>query len=103
MTGQLGPEQMRRFLFLREKLFSAEQEKVAWAKSMVESLIQEKACLTIRQLAISGDDLYRAGVRPGKQMGQLLQQLLDAEEHCANTPSALLAWTQQLLSSESKN
>ena len=34
-------------------------------------------CVTLKQLAVTGGDLIKAGIRPGPGMGQILQQLLD--------------------------
>ena len=38
-------------------------------------------CFTIKELAVNGDDLARAGIPPGKVMGDTLEYLLDAVMH----------------------
>ena len=47
----------------------------------LEKLYQEitdaKDCLTIKQLAINGKDLIALGVKPGKEIGDILQELLN--------------------------
>ena len=49
--------------------------------------------LTVRDLAVTGDDLVGAGVPPGKGMGELLRRLLDEvlDEPWRNTRDHLLA------------
>ena len=33
-------------------------------------------CTTLKELAVNGGDLIKAGIKPGKEMGELLQSLL---------------------------
>jgi tRNA nucleotidyltransferase (CCA-adding enzyme) len=52
-----------------------------------------RQAIEIADLAIDGDDLRQAGVRPGPLMGQLLAQLLEVvlDDPAANTRESLLA------------
>ena len=54
--------------------------------------------LTVRDLAISGDDLVAAGLPAGKAMGELLRRLLDEvlDEPWRNTRDGLLARAREL-------
>jgi hypothetical protein len=54
--------------------------------------------LTIRQLAVSGDDLIAAGLPAGKAMGEILRRLLDEvlDEPWRNTREHLLARAREL-------
>ena len=54
--------------------------------------------LTIRQLAVTGDDLIAAGVPAGKAMGEILRRLLDEvlDEPWRNTRDRLLARAKEL-------
>jgi tRNA nucleotidyltransferase (CCA-adding enzyme) len=54
--------------------------------------------LTIRQLAVSGDDLLAAGLPAGKRMGEILRRLLDEvlDEPWRNTREHLLARAREL-------
>lgn len=45
---------------------------------IVEKIIAENACLSLKSLAIKGDDLIALGFKPGKEIGEQLQILLDA-------------------------
>ena len=60
--------------------------------AVAERLRAEGACLSLRTLAVKGDDLLALGMRPGPQMGALLHALLEAvvDGRLPNEKSALL-------------
>ena len=60
--------------------------------SVMEEIRVEDACLSLRTLAIGGDDLMALGVPKGKRIGELLHALLDdvIEERLPNEKEALL-------------
>lgn len=45
---------------------------------LVEEIHKADACISLRTLAIKGDDLIAMGVRPGKEIGKILNALLEA-------------------------
>jgi len=45
---------------------------------IVEKIIAENACLSLKSLTVKGDDLIALGYKPGKEIGEQLQMLLDA-------------------------
>lgn len=59
---------------------------------LVEQIRAEGACLSLKTLAVKGDDLLALGLRPGPQMGALLRALLDAvvDGRLPNEKTALL-------------
>lgn len=63
-------------------------------ETIAERLFAEQACFSLRELAVNGDDLLRAGVPQGKQIGQTLRMLLDAviDGGVANEKTALLTY-----------
>ncbi len=65
---------------------------LALIPSVMEEIRAEDACLSLRTLAIGGDDLMVLGVPKGKQIGELLHALLDdvIEERLPNEKEALL-------------
>lgn len=65
---------------------------LALIPSVMEEIRAEDACLSLRTLAIGGDDLMALGVPKGKQIGELLHALLDdvIEERLPNEKEALL-------------
>jgi tRNA nucleotidyltransferase (CCA-adding enzyme) len=60
---------------------------------VVESIRSAKDPLTVKDLAVTGDDLLAAGVRPGPEVGETLQRLLAdvLEDPTRNTRDRLLA------------
>jgi tRNA nucleotidyltransferase (CCA-adding enzyme) len=60
--------------------------------AVIDEIRAEDACLSLRTLAIGGDDLMALGIPKGKQIGQMLQTLLDEviEERLPNEKNALL-------------
>ena len=60
---------------------------------IVESIRAAKDPLTVKDLAVTGDDLLAAGVRPGPEVGETLQRLLAEvlEDPTRNTRDRLLA------------
>ncbi len=52
-------------------------EKIAFWRNAYEEIRSAKDCLSLKDLAVSGRDLIAEGVRPGKQMGTILHEMLD--------------------------
>lgn len=70
----------------------------AWANTLlefqdrIEQTINKAAVLTLRDLAVSGNDLIQIGIPAGRQLGKLLNSLLDAviEDPSLNNKECLL-------------
>lgn len=60
---------------------------------LTEEIRARGDCLDLRHLAVDGQDLIAAGVRPGRELGQILKKLLDQVLECPekNEREALLA------------
>ena len=60
-------------------------EKLDALKALYQEILRDKECLTLKDLAVNGQDLMAAGVQPGKQIGQILnamlQDVLEYPEH----------------------
>lgn len=57
------------------------KEKLAYVDSYekeYQSILDRQECLTLKQLAVTGKDLIEAGMQPGKAIGEMLKELLDA-------------------------
>ena len=61
--------------------------------AIIAEILQEQACLTLRDLAVNGKDLQNIGFAPGKEMGACLTWLLEQviDETLPNKKTALLA------------
>jgi tRNA nucleotidyltransferase (CCA-adding enzyme) len=60
---------------------------------VVSSIREAKDPLTLKDLAVTGDDLLTAGVRPGPEVGETLERLLGEvlEDPHRNTKQYLLS------------
>ncbi len=63
-----------------------------WEEVYAE-IIAKKECVSLKQLAVTGADLIQAGILPGKEMGRILNGLLEMvlEDPGLNTKEKLLA------------
>ena len=61
-------------------------------RRLTEEIRARGDCLDLRHLAVDGQDLIAAGVRPGRELGQILKKLLDQVLECPekNEREALL-------------
>ena len=69
------------------------QEWLEQLRGLYEEIEREGDCLTIKDLAVNGRDLMRAGMEPGPQLGRTLQGLLEIvlEDPEKNTKEYLLS------------
>ena len=67
-------------------------ETIEEMRAMAHELLKAGEPYTLKMLAINGGDLIRAGVKPGPELGQLLNSALDAviEDNIPNDREALL-------------
>lgn len=70
-------------------------EKLAYVdayEAMYREIISERQCITLKQLAVNGTDLIAAGLQPGKEIGDVLKELLERvlEDPKQNTRENLL-------------
>ncbi len=63
-------------------------------EALLNKVLSEKPCLSLKTLAVSGDDLLSLGMAPGPRMGQLLNDILEqvAVGALKNDRAALLAY-----------
>lgn len=75
LAGKVGVVFLRRLLLLQGAL----RPDSGWqgATSLLESIISANDCLTLKDMAIGGDDLIALGVPNGRRLGGILTQLLD--------------------------
>ena len=64
---------------------------------LLNAVLAEKPCLSLKTLSISGDDLLGLGMAPGPRMGQLLNAILEqvADGDLENDRAALLAYAKK--------
>ena len=83
--NKVGEEQLKRLLDLKEadnKAQNLERSKdrineLQEIKVLVDEVLQEQECFSLKDLAVNGTDVMEAGVKQGKQVGEILNSLLD--------------------------
>ena len=60
-------------------------------------LLERKDCVSLKTLAVTGNDLVKAGIKPGKQIGEILAAMLEEvlEDPSHNTKEYLLGTLEQ--------
>ena len=71
--------------------------ELALIPAVIDEIRAEDACLSLRTLAVGGDDLMALGIPKGKAVGQMLQILLDEviEERLPNEKEALIGFAEE--------
>ena len=98
---KIGEEAFPDYLKLRRADILAQnpamqQEKLlrlAQTEALYQKILEEKNCLSLKELAVTGKDLIEAGVEPGPKLGTILNQLLELviENPSCNTKEYLLS------------
>ncbi len=96
--SKLGPERLDWLLALQEADMgskgtgkASEMEQFPRLRKVLQEILEEKACLTVKDLAVNGHDLMALGLT-GRAIGTTLNRLLDLvlEEALPNEKQALL-------------
>lgn len=99
--NKLGSEPLLRCLFVLKHSDICGQTLENRAKRLREvdklftvlnEVIEQQACFSLKDLAVNGGDLIAAGMKPGKEIGAVLNQMLELvlNDECANDKDALL-------------
>ena len=73
--------------------------------ALLERVLAQKPCLSVKDLAVDGKDLLQLGMAPGPQVGRLLNGMLEqvAEGTLENDRAALLAYAKATIDIISRN
>jgi tRNA nucleotidyltransferase (CCA-adding enzyme) len=91
----MGREFVRQLLCLQKAIATAEGQNMAnldTAELLLNAIQQDGGCLTVKDLAVNGNDLLASGFAPGPELGRKLQWLLEQvqDERLPNEKQALL-------------
>ncbi len=53
-------------------------EKIETARAIFEGVMERGECLSLKELAVTGSDLIACGIKPGKEIGAILDTMLKA-------------------------
>lgn len=86
--------EVKRADFLAQSMYKREEkeEELKELERLYQQILLEKDCISLKDLAVNGGDLIKAGIKPGKEIGEVLQKLLDLvlENPECNTKDYLL-------------
>ncbi|MCM1193478.1 MAG: HD domain-containing protein [Butyrivibrio sp.] len=79
---------------LKQKL-----ERLKKWEQLYQEMCERQECVTLKDLAVTGSDLIAAGMEPGKELGEVLQKLLQLvlDRPSWNTKEKLLAEAEKLM------
>lgn len=68
-------------------------EKLRQSRELYEEVMERGDCISLKKMAVSGRDLIEAGMKPGKELGETLERLLELvlREPEKNTKEYLLS------------
>ena len=111
--NKIGEQQLRRLINV--KIADNQAQNLSLSKPrlqelktilhMIDSVVQEKECFTLKNLAINGDDLIKIGYVPGKTLGLALTNLLNCviTEEIKNNKEDLIDLAHSWLSNQVVN
>ena len=87
---------MKRADILAQSSF-LQQEKLLYVdryEHMYRQILEKQQCLSLKDLAVNGSDLIAQGIKPGKEIGAILHEMLEKvlEEPEVNEKEVLLDW-----------
>ena len=100
---QMGEEALRQLLAVKRADAAACHPDYAWqtgtldeVEAVLDTLLAQEKCFTLRDLAVNGHDLMALGLR-GQTIGRTLDALLErvAEGELPNEKAALLMWVKE--------
>lgn len=83
--NKIGEKQFRRLLNVRRADIKAQADinqetrlqKIDNIGYILEEVLQDDECFSLKDLAVNGKDLITIGYKPGKEIGEILNNLLD--------------------------
>ena len=72
-------------------------ENIKDFENVIENFSVEDECFSLKHLKVNGNDLISMGIKPGKQMGEILNNLLSlvVEEQLLNERDELLKYIEK--------
>ena len=78
----------------REKI-----ENIVEMRRLYQEIIKKQECVTLRQLAVGGRELMDLGMKPGRELGSMLSELLEyvLDDPARNDKEILCAYVKNKL------
>lgn len=77
---------------------SEKEERIREVEALAEKILAEKQCFCLKDMAVTGRDLIADGMKPGKDLGAVLSELLGEvlRDPSHNTKEYLLEYSRTL-------
>ena len=108
--NKLGEKQFRRLLDVRRADIKGQKvvcstdkkdkiEKLDAIEKLIDEVMQENQCFTLKDLAVNGNDLIQIGYNPDKQLGETLNMMLNGviNDEFENKKDSLLNIAKEML------
>ncbi len=110
LASRLGDEQFDRWVCVKEALLQAgyvpgreeagsdDPARLSAVRELYAQIRKDGDCLSLSELALTGTDLTADGMKPGKQVGEVLHRLLEEvlQDPARNTRAYLLQRSREL-------
>lgn len=65
--------------FLAQSMYMREEKEAELQEleKLYKAVLEEKNCISLKDLAVCGNDLIKAGMKPGKEIGETLERLFE--------------------------
>jgi tRNA nucleotidyltransferase (CCA-adding enzyme) len=85
--------------FTRHEYLAEEIKKINAVRDIYHAAKEKGECMSIKDLAVSGNDIINIGFKESKQVGEILEKLLDyvIENPCNNRKKELLVYASRFL------
>lgn len=84
MLRKLGPENFRKLILLnradnmaQNPAYRDRQPHYDRLSDLADKILSEEQCFSLKDLAVNGSDLIKEGYRPGPQIGEMLDEVLN--------------------------
>lgn len=74
---RVGKEIFAEYLDFRRTLGNVEKQQLEQVSLAYGEILRDKDCLSLKELAVNGGSLRKAGVEPGAEMGKILDKLFE--------------------------
>ena len=77
--------------------FEEKLKRIQEIRTVYIKVLEENACFSLKDLAISGSDLISLGIPAGKVLGEILKKVLDAviDGEISNRKETLLSYVEK--------
>lgn len=101
LMNNMSIDQIQRLIFIRKtkSLLQEDIDDVAMTENFFNEILENNECYSLKQLAINGNDLIERGVSQGKEVGNILNRILDmvVNEQLENDRLALLEMADEII------